>query len=65
MLGNLGTAGEDRETVRSNLLDPGVRESFQYANLQGNTSSLSSYAVYNVSPRSAEPTFYLTLNPGH
>jgi branched-chain amino acid transport system substrate-binding protein len=65
MLGSLGTDGEDRETVRSNLLNPGVRESFQYANLQGNASSLNSYAVYNVSPKSAEPTFDLTLNPDH
>jgi branched-chain amino acid transport system substrate-binding protein len=65
MLGSLGTAGEDREAVRSNLLDPGVRDSFQYANLKGNTSSLISYAVYDVSPRSAEPTFELTLTPGH
>ncbi len=65
MLGTLGTAGEDRETVRSNLLDPGVSDSFQYANLKGNTSSLSSYAVYNISPKSAEPAFYLTLTPGH
>jgi len=64
MMNFLDAGGENRGTVRTSLYDTDLREFVQgYADLVTRESSLTSYALYRISPKTAKPVYYATLKP--
>jgi branched-chain amino acid transport system substrate-binding protein len=64
MMNFLDAGGENRGTVRTSLYDPDLRALVQrYAELATRESSLTSYALYRISPKTAKPVYDSTLKP--